>query len=274
MAFLDRLRQGIAKAAQKQGEIFFTKPGERRRIRFLTEFNDGVVVMFHDSYQRRLQVPCLYETFGEVLGERIPCRYCEEGETPRDQYLWSIYDYDAKQRRIMKYKVTRATPIFQLMGLFETYKTLLNRDIEITQQGEGTQKSFLVIPADPTPFRERGVRPHTRKELLQTVCVATADPEDLDVLRKVFEALDDDLRVLEEAGNDGSEDEPQPTAPKKKAESESWVKKSSPSLKEKEREGAGGKKPSWLDAAEQELGEYDAEALKKFLDDEDDEAEQ
>ena len=97
MGLLDKIKHDAQKSGQNKGKFIFFKEGEKKRIRFLSDMEDGFEVVFHDNFEAGINVPCR-ENFGNS------CIYCEEdGLRTRSQYAWSVCDYEAKEVKILMY---------------------------------------------------------------------------------------------------------------------------------------------------------------------------
>ena len=69
-SILSRIKEESKKSGQSKGKFVYFREGEKKRIRFLTDFEDGIEITFHDSYEKGINVPC-QEMYGK------PCEYCE-----------------------------------------------------------------------------------------------------------------------------------------------------------------------------------------------------
>lgn len=163
MGIVDNIKRDAKKAGSSKGKFFFVREGEKRRIRFLTDMDDGMEVPFHDSYEAGINVPCQ-----EVLGR--DCPYCEEeGLRTRSQYIWSVYDYETKQVLLFMYPVNNCSPVPQLMAMYENYGTLCDRDYVIQVQGKQQNKTFTVIPQDKEKFRNTKAKAYSEKAILKMI---------------------------------------------------------------------------------------------------------
>lgn len=167
---LSDLKNEIKKSGTNKGKFLYFKEGEKVRVRFLTDMEDGVEVVWHDSYKEHINVPC-QETFGRE------CKYCEEDELrTRNMYFWSVYDYESKSVKILMASVNQCSPIPALVAMYEEYGTLTDRDFVIKQIGSGTGKSFSIIPQDKAKFRA-GAKPLSESAILKQIDKAYPDTE-------------------------------------------------------------------------------------------------
>ena len=84
---LAKIKQDAQNAGSSRSKFFYVKDGEKRRIRFLEDMDDGREVTFHDNFEANINVPCQ-----EIFGRECP--YCdEEGLRTRTMYAWSVWDY-------------------------------------------------------------------------------------------------------------------------------------------------------------------------------------
>ncbi|MDD4533369.1 MAG: hypothetical protein PHC48_02710 [Prevotella sp.] len=173
MGLVDKIKQDVKRSGQNKGKFIFFREGQKIRIRFLTDMDEGMEVIFHDSFERSINVPC-QEVFGRG------CPYCEEeGLRTRSQYIWSVYDYEAKEAKLFMFPVNNCSPVPGLMAMFENYGTLVDRDYVISVSGKGTNKTFSVVPMDKVKFRNEKAKPYSEKAILKMLDKAyPSDVED------------------------------------------------------------------------------------------------
>ena len=160
---LSKMKSEIKKSGVNKGKIMFFKEGEKHRVRFLSDFEDGLEVKFHDSYALGVNVPC-QEEFGR------DCEYCEEEDLrTRNMYFWSVYDYEAEEVKLMMFAVNNCTPVGALASLYESYGTLLDRDYEITKRGSGQSTQYSVVPLKERKFRNMKVKALSDEAILKII---------------------------------------------------------------------------------------------------------
>jgi hypothetical protein len=211
MSLADRIKQEAKKSGQNKGKFIFFKESVKVRIRFLSDMDDGMEVVFHDSYEKSINVPC-QETFDRE------CQYCEdESLRTRSMYIWSVWDYEAKEVRLFMFAVNNCSPIPNLMAMYETYGTLTDRDYVITKSGKGQSTSYAVVPCDKVKFKNEKAKPYSEKKTLELLDKAYPD---------------------ENADNDDEEEETKKSKSKKstKKSDKQSEKKSSKSKKVEEEE--------------------------------------
>lgn len=170
MGILDRIKEESKKSGQSKGKFIYFREGEKRRIRFLNEFEDGVEITFHDSFEKGINVPC-QEMYGK------DCKYCEmEGLRTRSLFVWSVWDYEAKDVKILMQAVNNCTAIPAIMALYEDYGTLLDRDLVITKTGKQQNTTYTVVPQDKNTFKNSKAKPLSKSAILQ--CIAKAYPDE------------------------------------------------------------------------------------------------
>lgn len=166
MGILDRIKQDVKKSGNNKGKIIYFREGEKKRIRFLNDMEDGMEVVMHDSFEQGINVPCR-EAFGEE------CEFCgDENLRTRSNYIWSVWDYDANEVKLLMQAVSRCSPIPALMAMYENYGTLCDRDYVITSSGRQISKTFSVIPMDKQKFRNQKAKPYTEKQILSILSKA------------------------------------------------------------------------------------------------------
>lgn len=161
MGLLDDIKSDVKKVGTNKGKIMYFKEGTKVRIRFLTDFEDGMAVPFHDSYAEGINLPC-QTVFGR------DCEYCgEDGLRTRNQYIWSVYDIEAKEVKLLMFPVNSCSPVIQLSSFYEEYGTMLDRDYVIQKKGTGTNTTYSVIPQDKSKFRNAKVKALSESAILK-----------------------------------------------------------------------------------------------------------
>lgn len=177
MGILDSIKNDVKKAGTSKGKIVFFKEGVKVRIRFLQDMDEGLKILFHDSYAKSINVPC------QELFDR-KCKYCDDEDLRhRDQYIWSVWDYEAKEVKLFMYPVNNCSPIPALVGMYDTYGTLTDRDYVITRQGRQQSTTFSVVPMDRVKFKNDKAKPFSKSKTLSILDKAfpvDTDDEDTD----------------------------------------------------------------------------------------------
>lgn len=234
MSLIDKLKQDVKKSGQSKSKFIYFKEGQKQRVRFLTEMEEGMEVVFHDNFEKGINVPC-QEAFGKS------CPYCDEEDVrTRSQYAWSVWNYETKEVQLFIFPVNNCSPIPALMAMYETYGTITDRDYVISVSGKQQNRTFSVVPMDKVKFRNDKAKAFSKNTILKMIdkafpCEETEDedykPTKKSKKQKVveddFDDEDDDYD--EESGNlDYSEMSPKElyslckernidAAPKKKA---------------------------------------------------------
>lgn len=169
MGILDKIKADAAKAGSSKGKFIYFREGEKKRIRFLSDMEDAFEVLFHDSFEAGINLPC-QEIFGRS------CMYCdEEGLRTRTQYAWSVWDYDAAEVKIFMFPVNNCSPVPPVSAMYETYGTLTDRDYVISVSGKQQNKSYTVVPMDKATFKNGKAKPISRQKFLDILDKAYPD---------------------------------------------------------------------------------------------------
>lgn len=169
MGLLDKIKADAQKSGQNKGKFIFFREGEKKRVRFLNDMEDGFEVVFHDSFEAGINVPC-QETFGRK------CIYCDEdGLRTRSQYAWFVWDYESKEVKIFMFPMNNCSPLGAIAAMYETYGTLLDRDYVISVTGKQQSKTYSVVPMDKNKFRNEKAKPLSRSEFLKILDKAYPD---------------------------------------------------------------------------------------------------
>ncbi len=163
MGLLDKIKNDVKKSGQSKSKFAFFREGEKVRIRFLQDMDEGMELTFHDNFQAGINVPCQ-----EQLGRS--CEYCDsEDVRTRSLYAWTIWNYEANEVQIFMFAVNQCSPVPALMALYETYGTLTDRDYVISVSGKQQNKTFSVVPMDKAKFRNTKAQPYTEKAMLKMI---------------------------------------------------------------------------------------------------------
>ncbi len=154
------MKDRISKAGKGMSNIFYVKKDGKVRIRFLTDMEKGVVIPFHTKW-KEYNHPCL-----ELYGKECP--RCKEDPKPAEYFVFTIWNYETKQRELFMYKATKCTPIPAMITMYEEYNTICDRDYIITRQGEATDTVYTVLPLDKKPFKG-DEEPYTKDEIMDIV---------------------------------------------------------------------------------------------------------
>lgn len=163
MGLLDKIKNDVKKSGSNKSKIMYFREGNKYRVRFLNDMDDGMEVTFHDNYEKGINVPCQ-----EALGRTCP--YCDQDDIPvrtRSQYVWSVWDYEAKEVKLFMFAVNNCSPIPALMAMYETYGTLTDRDYVITKSGKQQNTTYSVVPMDKVKFRNDKAKPFSERSVLK-----------------------------------------------------------------------------------------------------------
>lgn len=173
---VNSIKNDVKKAGTSKGNFTFIREGQKVRVRFLQDMDDGMEVTFHDSFADSINVPCQ-----EVFGRECP--YCEDDRVrTRSQYIWCVYNYETKKVELFMFPVNNCSPVPALLAMYDTYGTIVDRDFVISVSGKGPDKKYAVVPMDKAKFRNEKAKPFSEKKILQILDKAypcdTDDDED------------------------------------------------------------------------------------------------
>lgn len=229
MGLLDSIKQDAKKSGQSKSKFIYFREGQKVRIRFLQDMDDGYELLFHDSFERSINVPCR-----ELYGK--DCPYCNDDTLrTRKQYCWSVWDYENKEVKLFMFPVNNCTPVPSLVAMYENYGTITDRDYVISVSGKQQNKTFSVVPMDKVKFRNDKAKAYSEQQVLKMLDKAFPDEngdsdnyeDEEPVKTKKMKAKS---KVVEEEDDDDFEEEEE-EAPKK-----SKSKKAKPEPEEDEDE--------------------------------------
>ena len=177
MGLVDKIKNDVKKSGSNKGKFIYFREGQKQRIRFLQDMDDGMEVTFHDSFERGINVPC-QELFGR------DCPYCGDDDLrTRSQYIWSVWNYETNEVQLFMFPVNNCSPIPPLMAMYENYGTLTDRDYVISVSGKQQNKSYSVVPMDKVKFRNAKAKAYSENAVLKMLDKAwpcDSDSEDDD----------------------------------------------------------------------------------------------
>ncbi len=184
MGLLDDIKNDVKRSGSNKSKLIYFRPDSKKRVRFLQDLEEGYEVDIHGNWQEGVTAVCGHE-YGHS------CKFCDvneeleaDNENPKydtkTNYIWSVYDYDDNQVKLMCFKVNRCSPIPPLVAMFENYGTLVDRDYVITQSGKGIEKTFTVIPQDKSKFRNAKAKPFSKQAVLKILLEAWPDSKSWD----------------------------------------------------------------------------------------------
>lgn len=175
---VNSIKNDVKKAGTSKGNFTFIREGQKVRVRFLQDMDDGMEVTFHDSFADSINVPCQ-----EIFDRECP--YCDDDRVrTRSQYIWCVYNYENKKVELFMFPVNNCSPVPALLAMYDTYGTIVDRDFVISVSGKGPDKKYAVVPMDKAKFRNEKAKPFSEKKILQLLDKAypcdTDDEEDED----------------------------------------------------------------------------------------------
>lgn len=163
MSLIEDLKNQVKKSGSNKGKIMFFKGGAKVRVRFLQELDTGYKIKFHDSYELGINIPC------QELFDRECPHHDDETLNHRDNFAWSVWDHDAKEVRVLLARVNLCSPIPPLVGMYDVYETILDRDYVITKNGTGTTTNFSVVPMDKSKFKNDKAKAFSETKLMDII---------------------------------------------------------------------------------------------------------
>lgn len=161
MGLIDDIKTQVKKAGSNKAKFIYFKSGSKIRLRMLDDMEGGTKVPFHDSFALGVNEPC-QTLFGRS------CSGCDnEDLRHRDQFMWSVWDYEANEVKLLLSPVNNFSPLPALVAMYDTYGTIVDRDYVITKTGSQQNSSFAVVPMDKVKFRNEKAKPFSKVKALQ-----------------------------------------------------------------------------------------------------------
>lgn len=162
-SLLNDIKNAVKQSGSNKGKMVYFKPGVKVRIRFLSNMEEGVKILFHDSFEKGINIPCQ-----ELYGRKCPLHE-DEDLRHRDMFAWSVWDYEAKEVKILLAAVNNCSPIPALVGMYDTYGSMTDRDYIITKNGSQMNTTFSVVPMDKVKFNNAKAKPLSETKLLAVI---------------------------------------------------------------------------------------------------------
>ena len=58
MGLLDSIKKDAKKSGQNKGKFIYFREGQKQRIRFLQDMDEGMEIVWHDSFEQGINVQC------------------------------------------------------------------------------------------------------------------------------------------------------------------------------------------------------------------------
>lgn len=173
MSILKNIKQGVASSGSNKGKMVYLKPDSKTRIRFLQEIEDGLELRMHDSFDQGINSVCQKHF-------KKKCALCKDDSMrTRQGYIWSVWDYDAKEVKLFLGYANNFSPLPNLIAMYESYETIMDRDYILTRDGTGTNSRYGVVPMDKVKFKNSKAKPYPKPKMLEILNKAFpyTDPE-------------------------------------------------------------------------------------------------
>ena len=171
MDLIKNMKEAIAKSGTSKKEIIYWQKESVKRIRFLQELDEGIMIQFHNNWDPQIFVPC------HDPEDHEDCKYCKEGIALQDNYIWSVWDYDSNSVRLIQFKAYGISIIPSLIEMYETFGTIKDRDYKIKKVGQGQGGSYVVTPLDKERFKNSKAKPFTEKQVREILDKAWPDKD-------------------------------------------------------------------------------------------------
>ena len=210
MSILNEIKKGVASSGSNKGKVIFIAKDSKKRVRFLTNVEDAIKIKMHDSYDRGINAICQ-----KLVGKKCP--YCKDDSLrTRDAYVFSVWDPDSKEVKIFVGYANNFSPLPNLVAMYETYGTLLDRDYVLQRDGGGTNSRYSVVPMDKVKFKNTKAKPYTKKKLIEILDKAypVGDDDSDDDYEDDDDEMENEDDVLEDDDDDDDDMDYEEMSPK------------------------------------------------------------
>jgi len=147
---IDRIRSRLSKEGGGAGvgggsmpeELFFVPKGGEKIVRFLSEFDEPVMVETHDWYGHFMPQPC-FKYYGKK------CPFHTKPYRTAEQYIWTLYDYENEAKRMIMMQASQNSALEDLLEIFDEHGTIgvpkegsTGFDIKIKRQIRGNKTKY------------------------------------------------------------------------------------------------------------------------------------
>ena len=163
---LNKIKEDVSRSGSSKASFFYVREGEKKRVRFLQELDDGYALDFYKTKWGAEE----FQFFAspENFGEDDP--YAEsEDYVKQVQYCWSVWDYDSEEVKVFMYASNRCSPIPPLIALNDTYGSVTDRDFVVSTTGKRVDKTYQIVPMDKAAFRNKKAKPLSESALKDKV---------------------------------------------------------------------------------------------------------
>lgn len=168
-SFVESVRKALNDAANSGSglpeELLFVPKDGKKVVRFLNEFDPpGATILMHDKWQVLMPQPCLKQ-YNET------CPFHGSDVRLRTQYAWTVWDYEAKSKKIGLWPATLQSPVERLLDIYDMFNTIRDRDVELSRVGTGTKARWKARPMTPTatPFEGPMDQPYSEEAIMNIV---------------------------------------------------------------------------------------------------------
>ena len=243
-SLVQSMKERISNSGSKKGNIFYLKKDGKCRVRFLQDMEEGTKIQFHSKYGEFNHVCLSY--FGKK------CPNCKNTEAKTyDSFCWTVWNYETKKKELFLFKANKLSPIPALIGMFENYGTICDRDYVIQRNGDGFETSYSVVPMDKKKFKGEE-EPISKKKMLKILKEAfpvdeddsdydnddeedeEEDEEEEEVVAKKKSKKEVKKRVVEDDDDDEDDDDEEEKPKKSKKEDKKKSKKKKKVIEEDE----------------------------------------
>lgn len=191
MSLLQSIKKGVASSGSNKGKIVYLKADSKTRVRFLQEVEDGLEIKMHDSFDQGITAVCQKHY-------KKKCAYCNDDSIrTRQAYIWSVWDYEAKEVKLYMGYANNFSHLPQLISMYESYGTIIDRDYILQKDGSGTNGRFGVVPMDKVKFKNTKAKPYPSNKVMEMINKAFPYTEPSDGAED--DDMDDEIETETEA---------------------------------------------------------------------------
>ena len=160
------LKRDIKKGAGGAGYLARIPANGERNIRFITEPTEWISYYEH------------YNSVDKFFPCGADCKGCMENNRPSSRYLASALDID--EDKVIPLVLPQSA-VAQLLKFYEKYSTIMDRDYDVSREGEGKENTeYFVLPGDRTPRKLSKYDELNLIELLEAQIHDDTDDDDVD----------------------------------------------------------------------------------------------
>lgn len=169
LSVVEKIRKAVREGNKRGGagipdEILFVPKDNQKVVRWLSEFDEPVIIRMHDKFKFMYPQPCF-----KYYGKKCPFDAMdgEDGFRTDEFYFWTVYDYESEAKKILMARPGGQSPVEDMLEMFEANGTLKDRDYKIIRvpAPKGTKYKVRPVQGKPTKYEGKKNTPYSEEKV-------------------------------------------------------------------------------------------------------------